>query len=159
MCYTVEAQMANNIVLRDKPSLTGILVYWPTIGTLVICMLAVPFYLARSLPVMAAVFAAIILLILTLVVLRLILDLIAREFTLYTLTEKDIVTQSGILVQSQKTLPLDRIQSVFMVQTIISKPLNFGTLVIRTAGPGSARISRVPNPQRWHSEILARIPR
>lgn len=74
--------------------------------------------------------------------------------TTYTVTNRRIITRTGIITQTGHDLPLIRINDVSYERSLTDRMLGCGTLVIRTASEqGPVTLPDVPGVERVHVEI------
>jgi putative membrane protein len=76
------------------------------------------------------------------------------------LTDKSIRFRKGILVQVEKTIPLENIQDVTFIEGPILKHFNLSTLKFETAGSShnagaNMELTGIIDAQRFRNEILA----
>jgi uncharacterized membrane protein YdbT with pleckstrin-like domain len=78
--------------------------------------------------------------------------------TTYTITNRRLITRSGILSRTGKDLPLIRINDVSYDRSLMDRILGCGTLNIQTAADnGTISLNDVPDVERVHvimSELL-----
>ena len=146
-------QKSSRILLQDKPSTAEILVYWTLIGLI----LAITFW-GLALFLNAILFFRDIMLFfaiasLVLSGLRIVIDLVERELSLYTLTERYLTTRRGF-AQRTNTIPVEHIQQILVRKPIVGQIMNYGSLIIKAPGFSFLKIDRVPNPEKWQKAIL-----
>jgi uncharacterized membrane protein YdbT with pleckstrin-like domain len=74
--------------------------------------------------------------------------------TTYTVTNRRLITRSGILNKTGTDLPLHRINEVTSERSLLDRMLGCGTLNIATAAEdGMVVLSDVPDAERVHTEI------
>lgn len=82
-------------------------------------------------------------------------ELIRRVNTKFTLTQKNLYVQSGVMQRRNKTLLIGRIQDVVVEQGPVGILLNFGNVRVETAGErGGLVLHDAPNPLSWRATIL-----
>lgn len=78
--------------------------------------------------------------------------------TTYTLTDRRLITRSGILTKTGRDLPLIRINDVSYESSLFDRMLGCGTLIIQTAAEqGETVLEDVPDVKHVHvimSELL-----
>lgn len=78
--------------------------------------------------------------------------------TTYTITNRRLITRTGILNKTGKDLPLIRINDVSYERSLTDRMLGCGSLIIQTAGENSTiKLDDVPDVERVHvimSELL-----
>ena len=80
----------------------------------------------------------------------------------YVLTDRRIITQSGVVNVEVETLGLEDIQNTFVAQAAAQKVLGIGTLFFRPAAParcGSLSWDHIPRPAEVHAQVIAQIDR
>ena len=77
----------------------------------------------------------------------------------YGLTDKALLRNKGILLKSRKTIPLDKITDLELVQGPLLRVFGMWIIKVQTAGTGSkmptAMLIGVINPEQIREEILA----
>ena len=74
--------------------------------------------------------------------------------TTYTVTNRRLITRSGILNKTGTDLPLNRVNEVATERSLLDRMLACGTLNISTAAEdGMVVLSDVPDAERVHTEI------
>lgn len=74
--------------------------------------------------------------------------------TTHTLTDRRLITRSGILSRRGHDLPLSRISDVSFERGIVDRLLGSGTLVVSVAGGhGQVLLRDVPNVERLHLRL------
>jgi uncharacterized membrane protein YdbT with pleckstrin-like domain len=77
-----------------------------------------------------------------------------------TVTDQRVVLEEGVFQRSSKVIPLNRVQDVSTVQTLLGRVLDFGTVEIDAAGPsGAERFAYVRSPMRVRDQVSALIAR
>lgn len=83
-------------------------------------------------------------------------ELIRRNNTKFTLTQKHLYVQSGVTQRRNKTLLMGRIQDVVVEQGPLAMVFNYGNVRVETAGErGGLVLNDVPNPLGWRASILS----
>ena len=80
----------------------------------------------------------------------------------YVLTDRRIITQSGVVNVEVETLGLEDIQNTFVAQAAAQKALGIGTLFFRPAAPvrgGTFAWDHIPSPAEVHAKVIAQIER
>ena len=70
--------------------------------------------------------------------------------TTYTLTNRRIITRTGVITKSGHDLPLTRINNVAYERGPIDRMLGCGTLVLTTAAEKPLTLVDIPNVERVH---------
>jgi membrane protein YdbS with pleckstrin-like domain len=74
--------------------------------------------------------------------------------TTYTVTNRRLMTRSGILNKTGTDLPLNRINEVAIERSLLDRILGCGTLMISTAAEdGTVVLADVPDAEHVHPEI------
>ncbi len=82
-------------------------------------------------------------------------ELIRRINTKFTLTQKNLYVQSGVMQRRNKTLLMGRIQDVVVEQGPLGIVFNYGNVRVETAGErGGLVLHDAPNPLGWRATIL-----
>lgn len=146
--------MHHNIILQDKPSFSEIIVYNIFWG---LCGLGVMLVLAALIPVaiLKVLFALMGFGLAALFGMRLIYDLLERQASSYTLSDQFLTVRRGLVSTSTKTIPVANIQDVRIYQNAIERITGCGTLFVKAPGFSIAPIKRVPDPNKWHDQILS----
>ncbi len=148
--------MTTNVILRGKPSLVPIIAEWVIWAIFLLIIGLVVLQFVGSVSILYAGWIGLVVLLLVLLSLRTLVDLIVREFHTVTLTETHLVRERGILDRNQDIIPLERVQSAHVRYALVGQILDYGNLIIVTAGSG-IKIRNLPNPKKWEQEILSRI--
>lgn len=82
-------------------------------------------------------------------------ELIRRVNTKFTLTQKNLHAQSGVMQRRNKTLLMGRTQDVVVEQGPLGIVFNYGNVRVETAGErGGLVLHDAPNPLSWRAMIL-----
>jgi uncharacterized membrane protein YdbT with pleckstrin-like domain len=77
-----------------------------------------------------------------------------------TVTDQRVVLEEGVFLRTSKVIPLNRVQDVSTVQTMLGRILDYGTVEIDAAGAGGAeRFAYVRGPMRVRDQVWALIAR
>jgi uncharacterized membrane protein YdbT with pleckstrin-like domain len=71
-------------------------------------------------------------------------------------TDRRVVHKTGFIKRRTFEIPLDKIESVDVDQTILGRILNYGDVTIMGVGEGRQRISTIASPLAFRSSITAR---
>jgi uncharacterized membrane protein YdbT with pleckstrin-like domain len=71
-------------------------------------------------------------------------------------TDRRVVHKTGFIKRRTFEIPLDKIESVDVDQTILGRILNYGDVTIMGVGEGRQRISTIASPLAFRSAITAR---
>ena len=124
------------------------------VGTLII---ALPFFMMVKEIGIAFVFLAI--LGASLILIRMLLDLLQREYSLYRLEPDQLIVDRGIISHQRIVVPLNatRIQNVAAQQPFLGRLVGYGHVLVYTAGWGVVRLRYVSNPYVWQEDILRQL--
>jgi len=91
-----------------------------------------------------------------------ILWLVVRPFltwlaTTYTLTNRRLITRSGLLTRRGHDIVLTRINDVSYERSLMDRMLGCGTLYIQTAAEGAIVLDDVPDVERVHVSLTELI--
>lgn len=73
--------------------------------------------------------------------------------TTYTVTNRRIITRSGIITRIGHDLPISRINDVSYTRDLIDRVLGCGTLVLTTASEDPVTLDDVPRVERVHLQV------
>jgi len=76
----------------------------------------------------------------------LLVEMVRYAFTLVTIKPKNVVIQSGFLVQQTLDFPMQRIESIDIRQTIIGALFNYGDIVITGSGGTQQVVVAIEHP-------------
>lgn len=75
-------------------------------------------------------------------------------FTSYVLTSERIIVRRGMVARSGTEIPLENIVNVLFSQRVTERLLGYGDVLVESAGSrGQSRLTDVPDPQGFQSEI------
>jgi uncharacterized membrane protein YdbT with pleckstrin-like domain len=78
----------------------------------------------------------------------------------FTLTDQRVLLDKGILSRSSKVIPLDRIQDVATVQTLLGRLLHYGRVEIDAAGAAGAEVlDDIPRPNVFRDQVFLQSER
>jgi len=78
--------------------------------------------------------------------------------TLYVLTNRRLITRSGILSRQGRDMPLTRVNDASFSHGVIDRMLGCGTLIIESAGErGQLVLTAVPNVELVQREVYAQV--
>lgn len=69
----------------------------------------------------------------TIIIIRIIYIVLIRKNQFYTITERGVSSEGGVLTRFNQTLRMDQIQSVSYTQTLIQQILGCGNIVVSSA--------------------------
>jgi membrane protein YdbS with pleckstrin-like domain len=102
-------QDRGRIVLQDKPSSAEILVYWSIAGGLLTIFLLVLAYFVRAITLLQNLLFFLAFAVIVLALVRMLIDMVERELSLYVLTQDTLTTRRG-LNQRINSIPLEHVQ-------------------------------------------------
>ena len=73
--------------------------------------------------------------------------------TTYTVTNRRLLTRSGIVSRTGHQVPLDRVVEVSLARSLPDRMLGCGTLTILTAGEDGFVLDDVPEVETLHAEL------
>ncbi len=77
-------------------------------------------------------------------------------FTQYVLTTERIIVRRGVVSRSGIEIPLENINNVHYSQRAIERMLGYGDVLLESAGAtGQSRLTDIPDPQQFQSEIYS----
>jgi len=75
----------------------------------------------------------------------------------FTITDRRVLLDTGVLSRSSKVIALDRVQDIATNQSVLGRMLNYGQIEIDSAGSAGAEVlSAIPNPQKFRDEVFVR---
>lgn len=77
-----------------------------------------------------------------------------RNSTELGITDKRVIAKFGIVRRDTTELPLSRVESIRVHQTVFGRLLNYGTIVIAGSGNPSVVIPRISDPMSFRSAVL-----
>jgi uncharacterized membrane protein YdbT with pleckstrin-like domain len=141
------------IILQDKPAIVPILAIWPTMGIAMACpfiVFATTF--GKTLSFFTNIGFAIAITLFTLCIIRMLISLIRREVTTFTLTDKRIIFETGILNRDLDAVTLDRVKSVQIEWPPAGRIFNYANIIV-FVWTEARKMRNVPRPQKWFQEI------
>lgn len=74
----------------------------------------------------------------------------------FTITDRRVILETGILSRTSRVVALDRVQDITTDQSVLGRLLGFGRVEIDSAGAAGAEVlSALPHPQRFRDEVFA----
>ncbi len=94
-----------------------------------------------------------------LILVHMLVDLLEREYSLYTLESNRLIVDRGIISHQRIVVPLDplHVQHVAASQPYLGRLVGYGHVVVMTAGFGIIRLRYVSNPYSWQEDILKQV--
>lgn len=88
--------------------------------------------------------------------LALILVFIRWSSRSFTITDRRVILDTGILSRTSKVISLDRVQDIATNQSLLGRMLGYGRIEIDSAGAAGAEVlSALPNPGRFRDAVFA----
>ena len=73
--------------------------------------------------------------------------------TTFTITNRRIITRSGILNRTGSDIPLARISNVSYERSLVDRMFGCGTLILQTSAEIPVTLDDIPNVERVHVEV------
>ena len=74
----------------------------------------------------------------------------------FTITDRRVILDTGILSRNTKVIALDRVQDIATSQSLLGRMLGYGRIEIDAAGAAGAEVlSALPNPGRFRDAVFA----
>ena len=77
----------------------------------------------------------------------------------FAITNRRVLVKRGIVFRKAASLFIERVESVYLTQTITGRLLGFGTLVVAGTGETREVLSLVPRPQKFRRALQAQAAR
>jgi uncharacterized membrane protein YdbT with pleckstrin-like domain len=75
----------------------------------------------------------------------------------FTVTDRRVILDTGVLSRSSKVIALDRVQDISTNQSLLGRVLGYGQIEIDSAGAAGAEVlAALPAPQRFRDEVFSR---
>jgi uncharacterized membrane protein YdbT with pleckstrin-like domain len=75
----------------------------------------------------------------------------------FTITDRRVILDTGVLSRASKVIALDRVQDISTNQSLLGRMLGYGRIEIDSAGAAGAEVlSGLPHPQRFRDEVFGR---
>ena len=75
----------------------------------------------------------------------------------FTITDRRVILDTGIVSRISKVIALDRVQDIATNQSLLGRMLGYGRIEIDSAGAAGAEVlSALPHPQRFRDEVFSR---
>lgn len=84
---------------------------------------------------------------------------LSEKFEEYAVTDRRVISKKGIIRRDVAFLPLERIQTVDVRQSVLGCLLNYGTVVVHTAAEthGTTARDHISGPDTWRRQIFLAI--
>lgn len=70
-----------------------------------------------------------------------------------TLTNKRLLFRTGFISRIAGELPLENIESIYIVEPMVGRIFNYGTVAVTSVGGANFPLSFIGSPQQFHSKI------
>jgi len=147
-------------ICRERPSATTIIANrgLDAVIVLVGCfIIALPFFMmVREIGIAFVVLGIVGAL---LIVMRMLFDLLEREYSLYSLEPDRLIVERGIVSRQRIIVPLDasHVQRVSAHQPYLGRVIGYGHVLVLTAGWGAVQLRYVSDPYAWQENILRQL--
>ena len=75
----------------------------------------------------------------------------------FTITDRRVILDTGVVSRASKVIALDRVQDISTNQSLLGRMLGYGRIEIDSAGAAGAEVlSALPHPQRFRDEVFGR---
>ena len=75
----------------------------------------------------------------------------------FTITDRRVILDTGVVSRASKVIALDRVQDISTNQSLLGRMLGYGRIEIDSAGAAGAEVlSALPNPQHFRDEVFSR---
>ena len=75
----------------------------------------------------------------------------------FTVTDRRVILDTGVVSRSSKVIALDRVQDISTNQSLLGRVLGYGRIEIDSAGAAGAEVlTALPAPQRFRDEVFSR---
>jgi uncharacterized membrane protein YdbT with pleckstrin-like domain len=75
----------------------------------------------------------------------------------FTVTDRRVILDTGVVSRASKVIALDRVQDISTNQSLLGRMLGYGRIEIDSAGASGAEVlSALPQPQRFRDEVFSR---
>lgn len=79
---------------------------------------------------------------------------IKRSSTELGITDKRVIAKFGFIRRDTIELPLSKVESIRVHQTVMGRMFNYGTVIISGAGNPTATIPNIADPMSFRSAVL-----
>lgn len=147
-------------IRRERPSATAIIANrgLDAVIILVGCLIIAPpfFMMVREIGIAFIVLGIVGAL---LIVMRMLFDLLEREYSLYVLEPDCLIVERGIVSRQRIVVPLDasHVQRVSAQQPFLGRIVGYGHVLVFTAGWGIVQLRYVSDPYMWQESILRQL--
>jgi uncharacterized membrane protein YdbT with pleckstrin-like domain len=75
----------------------------------------------------------------------------------FTITDRRVILDTGVMSRASKVIALDRVQDISTNQSVLGRMFGYGRIEIDSAGASGAEVlSALPQPQRFRDEVFSR---
>ena len=75
----------------------------------------------------------------------------------FTVTDRRVILDTGVVSRASKVIALDRVQDISTNQSLLGRILGYGRIEIDSAGAAGAEVlNALPAPQRFRDEVFSR---
>ena len=75
----------------------------------------------------------------------------------FTITDRRVILDTGVVSRASKVIALDRVQDIATNQSLLGRVFGYGRIEIDSAGAAGAEVlSALPHPQRFRDEVFGR---
>jgi membrane protein YdbS with pleckstrin-like domain len=147
-------------IRRERPSATAIIANrgLDAVVILVGCLIiALPFFMMVK--EIGIAFIVLDIVGVLLIVMRMLFDLLEREYSLYSLELDRLIVDRGIFSHQRIVVPLDasHVQRVSAYQPYLGRIIGYGHVLVLTAGWGAVQLRYVSDPYAWQENILRQL--
>lgn len=76
---------------------------------------------------------------------------------IFTITDRRVILDTGVMSRASKVIALDRVQDIGTNQSLLGRMLGYGRIEIDSAGASGAEVLlALPQPQRFRDEVFSR---
>jgi uncharacterized membrane protein YdbT with pleckstrin-like domain len=144
---SIDANLMPNEQWLDQSELHWVIFVWP-----VLVSIAITFFMLHQQFLFLLNYAGIAMII------YLFADVLIRYMgTAYALSTGRVVLQRGVFFRRTWDVPLTRIESVQMQQSLLGKVLGYGDIIVNGVGGDRLVFSTIENPQDFRQKILVSI--
>lgn len=78
---------------------------------------------------------------------------VAYKFSIFEIYPQVLTVRSGVLVRQTTNIPIDKIETIDLIQSILGSVLNYGTLIIIGSGGTRNVINNIASPLTCRRQI------
>lgn len=119
-----------------KARLHWIIFLWPLVAFIACLYMAYTYQLVYELALYGAIMSLI----------WLFMMWIAYEFSMLTIKKKQVILRAGVIIRKTTDIPMDKIESIDIRQSLLGSLLKFGSLIITGTGGTKQTIATVSRP-------------